>query len=72
MNLYLDTFSFIMDIWPGSENPFDERNKLFIYLLLLLLLLLLSLLLLLLLLILIWVSFINTMVLLPINLKKYK
>ena len=30
MNLYLDTFSFIADIRPGSEYPFDERNKLFL------------------------------------------
>ena len=31
MNLYLDIFSFIADIRPGSEYPFDERNKLLYY-----------------------------------------
>ena len=27
MNLYSDIFSFIVDIWPGSEYPSDVRNK---------------------------------------------
>ena len=27
-NLYLDVFSFIADIWPGFEYPFDEQKKL--------------------------------------------
>ena len=27
MNLYLVLFSFIVDIWPGSGYPSDERNK---------------------------------------------
>ena len=26
--MYLDVFSFIADIWPGSEYPFDEQKKL--------------------------------------------
>ena len=29
MNLYLDIFSFIVDILPGPEYPSDERNKIF-------------------------------------------
>ena len=29
INLYLDIFSFIVDIPPGSEYSSDERNKLF-------------------------------------------
>ena len=31
MNLYLVILSFIVDIWPGSEYPSDEQNKLFIF-----------------------------------------
>ena len=31
MNLYLDIFSFTADIWPGSDYPSDEWNKLFSY-----------------------------------------
>ena len=27
MNLYLDIFTFIMDIRPGSEYPSHERNN---------------------------------------------
>ena len=30
MNLYLDIFSFIVDIRPGSKYHSDERNKLII------------------------------------------
>ena len=26
--MYLDVFSFIADIWPGFEYPFDEQKKL--------------------------------------------
>ena len=29
INLYLDIFSFIVDIRPGPEYSSDERNKLF-------------------------------------------
>ena len=29
INLYLDIFSFIVDIRPGFEYSSDERNKLF-------------------------------------------
>ena len=31
MNLCLDIFSFVVDIRPGSECPYDEWNKLFSY-----------------------------------------
>ena len=29
INLYLDIFSFIVDVRPGPEYSSDERNKLF-------------------------------------------
>ena len=32
MDLYLDIFSFIVDIRPGPEYPSDERNKIFSFL----------------------------------------
>ena len=28
--MYLDVFSFIADIWPGFEYPFDEQKKLLV------------------------------------------